>query len=155
MVDDYLALDGEKEGYPAMPSIGVVLVGLMLCGCAIQEHGQRITPDDAMWITKGVTTRTQVTEIFGPPRFEVPLQSTTTSTTKTTSNVEGQTRTSTTTVQVNEPPAGTKATYLYSRSDSNIPFHGSINTTQFWLRYDEHGIVQDFGFVGAMPESSQ
>ena len=66
-----------------MPSIGVVLVGLMLCGCAIQEHGQRITPDDAMWITKGVTTRTQVTEIFGPPRFEVPLQSTTTSTTAT------------------------------------------------------------------------
>jgi hypothetical protein len=130
-------------------AIGITLV---LWGCATDEQGRLISHDEVTWIQKGVTTRSQVIERFGSPRFETPLQSSTTSTTTTTRpTVEGQPQTTTTTVHVNEPPKGTKAIYPYTRARSTIPFDIKVRTSQFWLLYDENGVVQDYGFVGDVP----
>ena len=131
--------------------IAMVVLGLALSGCATEEQGRRIRQEEVTWIEKGVTTRSQVVERFGSPRLEMPLPSTTTSTTTTTATVDGKPETTITTVQVNEAPKRTKATYLYNRSESRIPFYGKIHTTQFWLVYDETGVVQDYGFVGEVP----
>jgi hypothetical protein len=102
-----------------------VLISLISFGCATEKHGRLIRQEDVTWIQKGVT-----------------------STTTTTGTVEGQSKTTTTTVK--ESPKGTKATYLYTRSKSTVPFTTKAHTTQFWLRFDENGVVQDYGFVGDM-----
>jgi hypothetical protein len=130
-------------------AIGVTLV---LWGCATDEQGRLISRDEVTWIQKGITTRSQVIERFGPPRFETPLQSSTHSTTTTTTaTAEGQSKTTTTTVHVNEPLKGTKVIYPYTRSRSTLPFDIKVRTSQFWLVYDENGLVQDYGFVGDVP----
>jgi hypothetical protein len=130
-------------------AIGVTLV---LWGCATDEQGRLISRDEVSWIQKGMTTRSQVIERFGSPRFETPLQSSTHSTTTTTTaTADGQSQTTTTTVHVDEPPKGTKAIYPYTRSRSTLPFDIKVRTSQFWLVYDENGVVQDYGFVGDVP----
>lgn len=130
-----------------------VIISLVLWGCATEEHGRLISQEEATWIQKGVTTRSQVVERFGSPRFERPLHSSTISTTTTTADVGGKSQTTTTTVHVDEPPKRTKATYLYTRSDSRIPFYGKTHTRQFWVIYDENGVAQDYGFIGDVPAS--
>jgi hypothetical protein len=130
-----------------MPLIYYVVL-LFAWGCAIGEQGRLISQDEVTWIQKGVTTRSQVVERFGSPRLETALQSTTTSTTTTTGSVEGHSQTTTTTVQATEAQKGSKAAYLYTRSESTLPFWGNVHTTQFWVVYDEKGIVQDYGFIG-------
>lgn len=129
-----------------------VIITFVLWGCATDEQGRLISQDEVTWIEKRVTTRTQVVERFGSPRFEMPLQSSTTSTTTTTTaTVEGQSQTTTTTIHLDEPPRRTKAIYPYTRSRSTLPFYVKVRTSQFWLVYDENGVVQDYGFVGDVP----
>ena len=130
-----------------------IVISLVLMGCVTVEHGRLISQDDVTWIQKGATTRTEVVERLGSPRLETPLQSTTTSTTTRTATGEGQPQTTTTTVRVNDAPTGSKATYLYTRSKSTIPFWVEAHTTQFWLTYNEKGVVQDYGFVGDVPDT--
>ncbi len=128
------------------------LISLVLCGCVADEYGRLISRDEVTWIQKGVTTRSQVVEKFGSPRFEVPLHSSTTSTTTTTTaRPDGQARITTTTVHVDEPSMGNRAIYPYTRLESTVPFDVKARTSQFWLLYDEHGVVQDYGFVGDGP----
>jgi len=91
-----------------------VLISFVLCGCATDEHGRLINQDEVLWIEKGITTRTQVVEHFGSPRFEGALPSTTTSTTTTTATIEGKSHTTITTVHVDELPTQTKAIYPYT-----------------------------------------
>lgn len=129
------------------------VVTLSVWGCTIGEQGRLISQDEVTWIQKGVTTRSHVVERFGSPRLETTLQSTITSTTTTTGIVEGQSQTTTTTVHATEPQKGSKAAYLYTRSESTLPFWGKAHTTQFWVVYNEKGVVQDYGFVG-MPVTS-
>lgn len=125
---------------------------VFLSGCATAEIGRQITPEQAVWIQKGGTTRNQIVERFGAPNFEFPdytdskHQTTTTSTTIK----DGDTSTTTTTIQV-QSPKNTKATYLHTKSEAAVlPFYANVQTTQkqFWIKYDENGIVQDFGFTG-------
>ena len=130
-----------------------VLISLVLCGCATDEHGWLIKQEEVTWIEKGVTTRTQVVEHCGAPRFEGPLPSTTTSTTTATATVEGKSHTTITTVHVDEPSTQTKAIYPYTRFQSTTPFYVKVYTSEFWLVYDEQGVVQGYGFVGDVPAS--
>ncbi len=130
-----------------------VLIGLVLYGCATDEHGRLIKQDEVTWIQKGVTTRSQVVEQFGSPRFEGPFHSATTSTTTTTATVEGKEQTTTTTVHVDESPTQTKAIYAYTMLQSTTPFYVKVYTSEFWLVYDDHGVVQGYGFVGDVPAS--
>jgi hypothetical protein len=132
-----------------MRLIYALVISLALSGCATDEQGRLIRPEDTTWIQKGVTTRSEIVQRFGPPRFETPLQSSTTSTTTTTTDiVQGQPKTTTRIARVNGAPMGTKATYPYTRSQSGVPFNVNVRLSQFWVIYDEKGIVQDYGFVG-------
>ena len=67
----------------------------------------------------------------------------------TTTTKNEDTHTPTTTVQV-QAPKSTRATYLHTKSEAGVlPFFANVQTTQnqFWIKYDEKGIVQDFGFT--------
>jgi hypothetical protein len=132
----------------------IVLVSLVifLNGCATAEMGRLITPEQAAWIQKGVTTRNEVVERFGVPDLEFPdytdSKHQTTSTSTTTK--EGDTSGTTTPTQV-DSPKGTRATYLHTKSEAAVlPFYANAQSTQsqFWIKYDDNGIVQDFGFDG-------
>jgi outer membrane protein assembly factor BamE (lipoprotein component of BamABCDE complex) len=136
-----------------MRTIYWIVISLVLGGCATEEHGRLINQEEVTWIEKGITIRSQVVERFGSPRFEMPLHSSTISTTTTRAEVGGKLQTTTTTVNVDEPPKRTKATYLYTRSDSRIPFYAKAHTRQFWVIYDEKGVVQDYGVIGDVPAS--
>lgn len=125
---------------------------VILNGCATAEMGREITVEQAAWIQKGITSRSQVMERFGTPNFEFPdytnTQYETTSTSTTTK--DGNTSTTTTTTQV-QSPKSTKATYLHTKSEASaLPFYMNVQTkqNQFWIKYDEKGIVQDLGFAG-------
>lgn len=64
---------------------------------------------------------------------------------------DGSTRVTNTTAEIQHPPRHTKATYLYTRSDAAVlPFYANVQTqqSQFWVEYDEKGVVQDYGFMG-------
>ena len=40
---------------------------------------------------------------------------------------------------------------MYTKSEAAVvPFYANVKTVQeqFWVSYDENGIVQDFGFTG-------
>jgi hypothetical protein len=138
----------------AKPMSRIILIALLviLSGCATAEMGRQITVDQAAWIQKGVTSRNDVVERFGAPNFEFPDYTNskyeTTSTSTTTKDRD--TSTTTTTIQV-QSPKNTKATYLHTKSEAAVlPFYANVQTTQnqFWIKYDEKGIVQDFGFAG-------
>ena len=131
------------------------LISFLLCGCVADEYGLLISRDEVTWIHKGVTTRSQVVERFGSPRFEIPLQSSTTSRTTTTKTTpDGQSQTTTTTVHVDEPSKGNKAIYPHTWFQSAVPFDIKARTSQFRLLYDEDGVVQDYGFVGEVPATA-
>jgi hypothetical protein len=139
---------------PLMTWVLVAPLPLLLASCATAEFGRQITSEEVTWITKGVTTRSEVVQRFGAPRFELPDWTSrkyqTTTTQKTVK--EGDTSTTTTTtVQVEPTNKTTKAVYMYTKSEAAvIPFYANVKTVQeqFWVIYDENGIVQDFGFTG-------
>ena len=110
-----------QGGLKPMRMIYGVLISVVLYGCATDEHGRLINQEEVLWIEKGMTTRTQVVEHFGSPRFEGPLPSRTTSTTTTTATVEGKSHTTITTVHVDEPSTQTKAIYPYTKLQSTTP----------------------------------
>ena len=135
-----------------MSRIILIAFLVILSGCATAEMGRQITVEQAAWIQKGVTSRSEVLARFGAPNFEFPdytnTKYETTSTSTTTKDRD--TSTTTTTVQ-SQSPKSTKATYLHTRSEAAVlPFYANVQTTQnqFWINYDEKGIVQDFGFAG-------
>jgi hypothetical protein len=135
----FLVFNGEEK---SMSRIILIALLVILSGCATAETGRQITMEQAVWISTGVTTRSEVVERFGAPSFEFPDPATTTI-------KDGDTSATTTTVQV-QSPKSTKATYLHAKSEAAVlPFYANLQTTQnqFWVRYDENGIVQDFGFT--------
>ena len=140
--------------HPLMKWVLVASLPLLLANCATAEFGRQITPEEVTWIQKGITTRSEVVQRFGAPRFELPdwtnRKYQTTTTQKTVK--EGDTSTTTTTtVQVEPTDRTMKAVYMYTKSEAAVvPFYANAKTVQeqFWVSYDENGIVQDFGFTG-------
>jgi outer membrane protein assembly factor BamE (lipoprotein component of BamABCDE complex) len=138
-----------------MKTFWIVTLAFCFCSCATAESGRYIGPEDVAWIQKGVTTRDEVVQRLGAPRMELPdftaMKYQTTSTSTTTTIKEGDTRTTTTTVQVQPASRPTKAIWIHTKSEAAVvPFFASVKTEQeqFWVRYDDKGIVLDFGFVG-------
>ena len=125
-----------------------VLFLLFLPACATAEIGRRITPEDVAWIQKGVTTRAEIVQRLGPPFSEAPdwtaMQFQSKSITTTSKSGESQESLTTTTVkQVNKL---TKALYFYTKSKGGLFVGFTTTQEQFWVRYDERGIVQDYAF---------
>jgi len=128
-------------------------IGLLLYGCATEEQGRRIIPDEVTWIEKQMTTRAEVVARFGLPPVEFPQSSgvTDTSTMTTTSDSVGHAKTIQTTTHIQHPMRLRKATYVYIHRDAAVfPYYDSLQSTQcqFWIVYDERGVVQDYGFLG-------
>ena len=122
----------------------------MLSGCASAHFGREITPQDVAWIQKNITTREEVIQRIGLPFSEAPdwsdLQFETTTTTKTSKAGELEKSESNTTVT--QTRRWTKATYFYTRSEGAL-FSIKTTSSTFWVKYDEKGIVQNFGFSGS------
>lgn len=136
-------------------AILVLILGMLISGCATVQSGRQITPEQAAWIERGTTTRAEVVAKLGAPKFEHPIYSpggfSTRTTTSTTTQGDGTTRTTNSTTELQRPPRHTKATYLYTRSEAAVvPFYANVQTqqSQFWVEYDEKGVVQDYGFLG-------
>jgi hypothetical protein len=133
----------------------LMVIAFVLFGCATPEQGKRIVPDEVRWIEIERTTRAEVVARFGLPPVEFPQSSgfTTTSktTTTTTTDSEGHTKIVQVTTQTQRPTRLRKATYVYThREPSVFPFYDNLQSTQcqFWVVYDEKGVVQDYGFGG-------
>jgi hypothetical protein len=137
-------VDNHKEGRLASERVFMRLAILMLIvfvlfGCATAEQGKRITPDDVTWIEKERTTRAEVVAKFGSPPVEFPQSS------------EGHLKTVQTATQIQRRTHLRKATYVYThREPTAFPYYDSLEITQsqFWVVYDEKGVVQDYGFGG-------
>jgi len=136
-----------------MKTYWIIILALISSSCATAEMGRYIAPQDVAWIQKGATTRAEVVQRLGAPMSETPdwtamqFQTTsTTTTTKITTTKEGESQQSVTTTKVDPINKLTKAIYLHTKSEGGI-FVG-IKTTQeqFWVTYDERGVVQDYGF---------
>ena len=149
-----------------LPQTGVfskhilMITAFVLCGCATAEQGMRIIPDDVTWIEKERTTRAEVVARFGLPRVEFPQSSafTTTTTTATITTIasEGHPKIVPTATPIQRPTRLRKATYVYTHRDAGgFPFYDNVQFTQsqFWVLYDEKGVVQDYGFLGDPPDS--
>lgn len=123
-------------------------IAAVLWGCATAEMGRQIMPEDVVWIQKGMTVHSQVVKQLGAPFSEAPdwsamkFQSTST----TTTNKEGEKQQSVTTTTVEPINKVTKAVYLHTKSEGGIFVGFKTTQEQFWVRYDERGVVQDFGF---------
>jgi hypothetical protein len=132
-----------------------IIVGLCIAGCATAQSGRLITPEQAAWIERGMTTRAELVTKFGAPRYEIPMYSpgsfSTETTTSTATQPDGSMRVTNSTTEVRRAPWHTKATYLYTRSEAAVvPFYANVHTqqSQFWVEYDGKGVVQDYGFMG-------
>ena len=125
-----------------------IVIAAALWGCATAEIGRQITPDEVAWIQKGISTRSAVVQRFGHPMAETPdwtaMQFQTTSTTTTTAT--GESQQSVTTTKVEPINKVTKAIYLHTKSEGGLFVGITTTQEQFWIRYDEQGIVQDHGF---------
>jgi hypothetical protein len=137
----------------------LIVMAVVLYGCVTAGEGRRITPGETAWIEKERTTRAEVVARFGSPRVEFPQSSgfTTalTTTTMTTIDSEGHAKPIATTTQPQRPARLRKATYVYTHSDTaGFPFYEDVGVTQsqFWIVYDEAGVVQDYGFLGYQPD---
>lgn len=131
----------------------LLIIAFLLYGCATAEQGRRIIPDEVTWIETHRTTRAEVVARFGLPPVELPQPSgfTATSTTTTTTDSVGHTKIIQTTAQIQRPTRLRKATYLYIHRDAAVfPFYDNLRSTQcqFWVIFDEKGVVQDYGFLG-------
>lgn len=126
----------------------VLAMAAVLWGCATAEVGRQITPAEVDWIQKGITTRSAVVQRFGPPMAETldwtAMQFQTTST--TTTAVTGEAQQSVTTTKVEPINKVTKALYLHTKSEGGLFVGITTTQEQFWIRYDEQGVVQDHGF---------
>ena len=121
-------------------SFAAFFVLLQLPGCVVEDHTLVIRPDDTTWIQKGQTTRQEVIERFGAPRFTGTLEG------------EGQ--------YAEYSPPGPGVASLEPRPEGPFPqtYRPPADTMpgaealgeRLWLVYDNQGIVQDFGF-GAPP----
>ena len=101
----------------------LMVTAFILYGCVTAEQGNRIVPDDVKWIEIERTTRAEVVARYGLPPLEFPQR----------------------------PTRLRKATYVYMRRDPVVfPFYDNLQPTQcqFWVVYNEKGIVQDYGFLG-------
>ena len=127
----------------------LMVIALLSYGCATGDEGKQIIPDDVTWIEKERTTRAEVVAKFGLPPVDFPQSSgfttTSTTTTITTTDSEGHIKTIQTTTQIQRPTRLRKATYAYTRRDAA---HVQSTQSQFWVVYDEKGVVQDYGFLG-------
>ena len=133
----------------------LMVIPFVLYGCATAEQGNRIVSDEVTWIEKDRTTRAEVVARFGLPPVEFPQTSgfTTTSTTTTTTTMDsgGHTNTVQVATQIQRPMRSRKAMYVFTRRDPSVfPFYDNLQSTQcqFWVVYDEKGVVQDYGFLG-------
>ena len=133
----------------------LMVIAFVLFGCATAEQGKRLVPDEVRWIEKERTTRAEVVARFGLPPVEFPQSSGFTPTSKTTTITTTDLEANTKTVQVTTPPQhprrSRKATYVYTRrAPSVFPFYDNLQVAQcqFWVVYDEKGVVQDYGFEG-------
>lgn len=109
--------------------------------CAIAERGKRITPDEAAWIEKGTTTHAEVVAWFGSPRIEFP---------QAPSLISASTP-----GQLQRHPRLRQATYVHIHLDTaGFPFYEDrgVTQSQFWIVYDEEGLVRDYGFLGSQPD---
>jgi hypothetical protein len=117
----------------------LIVLAFVLYGCAAAEQGKRIIPDEVTWIEKGRTTRAEVVARFGLPPVEFPQSS------------EGHLKTVQTATQIQRRTRLRKATYVCThREPTAFPYYDSLEITQsqFWVVYDEKGVVQDYGFGG-------
>jgi len=129
----------------------LLVIAFLLYGCATEVQGRRIIPDEVSWIEKQRTTRAEVVARFGLPPVELPQSSGVTATSTTTTDSGGHIKTIQATTQVQRPTRLRKATYVYIHRDAAVfPFYDNLQLTQcqFWVIYDEKGVVQDYGFLG-------
>ena len=128
-----------------------VIIAFLLYGCATAEEGRRIIPDEVTWIEAHRTTRAEVVARFGLPPVEFPQSSGFTATSTTTTDPVGHTKIIQTATQIQRPTRLRRATYVYIHRDAAVfPFYDNLRSTQcqFWVIYDEKGVVQDYGFLG-------
>ena len=142
-----------------LPILMVII--FVLYGCATNERGMRFIPEEVTWIEKERTTRAEVVARFGLPPVELPQASgfATTTTTKTITAIdsEGHTKTTQTTTQIQRPSQLRKAIYVSAHRDAAVfPAYDNVEFTpnQFWVIYDEKGVVRDYGFLGDPPDSA-
>lgn len=118
---------------------------LIFSGCA--SHGKLVTSEQVSWIQKGITARAEVIKRIGSPNFpEVPSASTMFSTeyeTTAEETVENGKKVTRGTMKV-VPAKGKRTIAQYFYAESAV-FAGTT-TKDFWICYDEHGIVHNFGF---------
>ena len=132
----------------------ILSLTLITVGCATAEIGRNITSEEITWMQKWGTTRTEVIKKLGPPVSEIPdwskmeLSSTSTTTTTTITGDAGQTQksVSTTTVQTNPVNKFTKALYIHTKSTGGLFVGFDTTQEQFWVIYNEQGVVEDYGF---------
>jgi len=132
----------------------LTVLAFVVFACATADESKRIDPDDVRWIEIERTTRAEIVARFGLPSVEFPQSPgfrTTSQTTTTTTELEGHTKTVRVTPQVQRPTRSRKATYVYNRREPSVfPFYDNLKFTQcqFWVVYDENGVVQDYGVDG-------
>src|SRR5215467_1860869 len=153
-----LAIPGKKPSAQKrlIMRVGILtVISFIAFGCATAEYGKRIVPDEVRWIEIERTTRAEVVARFGFPPVEFPQSSgfrtTSQTTTTSTTDLEGHIKTVQVTTQVQRPTRSRKATYVYNRREPSVfPFYDNLQVTQcqFWVVYDEKGVVQDYGFEG-------
>ena len=122
----------------------LVILLLTLTSCVTNERGHNITAEEVVWIQKGVTTQTEVVQKFGKPYSEGPDGLMAETTTMPTTTKEDGTQTSIITSAV-RPNKNTRAMYLHTKTEGSIFTDIKVTQEQLWLRYDERGVVQDFG----------
>lgn len=96
--------------------LGLLCAGTLLLWGCATSDIPTITPEQVAWIEKGVTTREEVTQRLGLTGVE------------TTGSAAGV----------------IQSTAFFTKSDTGT-FSGT-NSQPFWIQYDDHGVVEDFGF---------
>jgi hypothetical protein len=122
----------------------LVILLLTLTSCVTNERGRNITAEEVVWIQKGVTTRIEVIQKFGKPYSEGPDGLMVETTTSPTTTTDDGTQTSVITSTV-RPNKYTRAMYLHTKTEGGVFMDTKVAQEQFWVRYDERGVVQDFG----------
>ena len=110
-----------------------------------------ITPDQTTWIEKGTTTRAEIEERFGPPfsetvdfsEYKIETKTHTTITDTTTTENERE-QTSVTTVKTKWIML--RKALWYHTKVSGFACTPRVKLTWFFVKYDDEGIVRDFGF---------
>ena len=106
------------------------------------------------WIKKGKTTRTEIVQRFGGPMSEMPdwagmqyqvISITTTTKMMTTGSKDGECQESVTTTTMEPIKPRTRALYVHQKTEGGLFVGIQMTEEQFWVTYDENGIVQDFG----------